>query len=552
MDALSRIIDDCQPPAQERIDFFRRLLDANGLDECLAVVGELIKGVGAIDGYLFNFLDEERLALVCEHIVLPPEFESVRSTYWKLRFPLEDDDETVRCFSQCVVISADPGDVAQLHGATRARLERWRMRSLVFVPLFCGGECVGTLMIFSQREVIEAPQIECVRKILEMAESAIGRARRFSTLAEGKAKFLRSAEEREQLIDFFSEAGSLAVDDTFYQRLMERLLRYFGFDFVILFLLENDRLGPRAGETLNPDLRAPVEDFMRACPLYELNLTSAAMPFAVLKRMTLHFPDVQAVMNLPMSDLDRDWLDYLSARGYPLRTLMHVPLIAGTRAVGSMGCYSVLKLMNLDREQLALIDLLARFFASAIEGRHLCQQVERLGEKLLDQTMHDPLTGLYNFGHLQEELERRILERQREQVERHSPLSVIIMDIDHFKAFNDSFGHLAGNRALVEISNRVATLVRRMDIVCRYGGEEFFVILPNCGVDGAHGLAERIRQAVETQPVHFDGGKASVTISLGVAEYDGTESAGGLIGRADVALYAAKAGGRNRTEVAHV
>lgn len=549
MSARAEILSYDRQGQPERLDLLRRLLGVCELPERLAIIGQWIKAIPPIDGYLFSFLDESGAALTCEQLSLPPGFEMVEPTYWKLRFPLADGDEAVQCFTSSAVMRVDADHLADVHGGTRARLERWRLRSMVFIPVRCGAETIGTLLVFSQREALSDRVVAAVEQLLALVADAIAGARRFSQLSGGRAKFLRNAEEREQLIDFFSEAGGLAIDDHFYERLMERFLRYFGFDFVILFLVDGGIIAPERGHTLIEELRAPVEDFTRTCPPYEMNLSTSALPFAVLKRMTLHFPDVQTVMGLPMYEVDRNWLIHLAASGYPLRTLLHVPLDVGTHAIGSLGCYSVFNVMALDAERLRLIELVVRLFARAIKSRTLYQEVETLGQKLLQQAMHDPLTGLYNFGHLQEELERRIEERRRSAPGQGLPLSVIIMDIDHFKRFNDTYGHLAGNAALVQVSDCVVKLVRRMDIVCRYGGEEFFVILPNCALAGAAHLAERIRAAIAAQPVCFDGTRAAVTLSLGVAEYDGGESAASLIGRADRALYRAKSGGRNRVGV---
>lgn len=119
-------------------------------------------------------------------------------------------------------------------------------------------------------------------------------------------------------------------------------------------------------------------------------------------------------------------------------------------------------------------------------------------------------------------------------------MSIAMMDLDHFKSFNDAFGHQAGDRLLVNAARRWTAELRPMDTIARYGGEEFLVLLPGCDIVTATIAADRLRAAVP------DG----QTCSAGVARWDGSEPASPLIARADAALYAAKAAGRDITVVA--
>jgi diguanylate cyclase (GGDEF)-like protein len=133
---------------------------------------------------------------------------------------------------------------------------------------------------------------------------------------------------------------------------------------------------------------------------------------------------------------------------------------------------------------------------------------------------------------------------------------VCLLDLDHFKALNDNHGHLTGDRILASFARRVRGELRSMDTVNRagvqsalgrVGGEEFLVILPHTTLKGALRVAERMRQAVNERPLD---GQHAVTVSIGIAEYRGSETVGGLLGRADKALYGAKRGGRNRVHCA--
>lgn len=162
-------------------------------------------------------------------------------------------------------------------------------------------------------------------------------------------------------------------------------------------------------------------------------------------------------------------------------------------------------------------------------------------ERLLDR---DYLTGLYNRRFFME----RFVEELAWSVRYHEPLSVFMIDIDHFKKVNDTYGHACGDEILKQTAKTLTSSLRTEDIVARYGGEEFIVLLSNTNADGAMTAAENLRSAVQQVDFCCSDIHLRLTISIGVATYDyGSElSIDAIIGRADNALYAAKKDGRNR------
>jgi len=164
-------------------------------------------------------------------------------------------------------------------------------------------------------------------------------------------------------------------------------------------------------------------------------------------------------------------------------------------------------------------------------------------EKLQEISVTDSLTGLYNRKHMMETLAHELARAQRYN----HPFSVLMIDIDHFKKYNDTFGHLAGDRALAKIASIFKESVRRVDYVARYGGEEFFLMLPETKLREAMLAAERIRARVAEDTFGDSEEKVGLTISVGVAEYpeDGDTSES-IIASADTVLYQAKQVGRNR------
>jgi len=170
---------------------------------------------------------------------------------------------------------------------------------------------------------------------------------------------------------------------------------------------------------------------------------------------------------------------------------------------------------------------------------------------LYRQALHaahkDPLTGVLNRSTLDETLQREIkLSLRYEQ-----PLSVIIVDIDHFKQINDTYGHAQGDCVIKAVTDRTATCIRGTDILFRFGGEEFVVVLNSTDLDGAYFLADRIRHVIDQAPCFCNGQAIPVTISAGVACLHLEEKQKDFFNRADHALYQAKEKGRNRICVAN-
>jgi len=153
----------------------------------------------------------------------------------------------------------------------------------------------------------------------------------------------------------------------------------------------------------------------------------------------------------------------------------------------------------------------------------------------------DPLTQLANRRALDDELARRIAESRRHG----SAVSIVMIDVDHFKKFNDAHGHLAGDEVLRGVAQVLRGGVRQSDFVARYGGEEFTLVLPHTPIDGAQPLVEKIREQIAAARFLFNGRELCVTASLGLAQLLPGEEAERLIERADAALYASKSAGRN-------
>jgi diguanylate cyclase (GGDEF)-like protein/PAS domain S-box-containing protein len=174
-------------------------------------------------------------------------------------------------------------------------------------------------------------------------------------------------------------------------------------------------------------------------------------------------------------------------------------------------------------------------------------EIERLQAELLEQATRDPLTGLHNRRYLDEELHGELARAGRDG----TPVSLLMLDVDHFKEVNDRLGHAAGDDVMRAIAQRLTAMTRTGDITCRLGGDEFVIVMPNTSTEDAANRAEQIRQAL-ARPIEegTDGGSVQHTVSIGIATYPThADSMDRLMAAADRGLYEAKNSGRNRVSV---
>ena len=177
-----------------------------------------------------------------------------------------------------------------------------------------------------------------------------------------------------------------------------------------------------------------------------------------------------------------------------------------------------------------------------LKNKHRLELLRRSKAALTQKAITDGLTGLFNRSYFDADLDQKIALAHRSG----RPLTLLLADLDHFKAVNDTHGHLAGDQALQGFANLLKNSARKSDVVCRYGGEEFAVILPECDSEQAFQAAERLRERVFR---HDFGFPLTVSIGLASTSVNTRYSPRQLLEHADLALYSAKDKGRNRTEI---
>jgi len=176
-----------------------------------------------------------------------------------------------------------------------------------------------------------------------------------------------------------------------------------------------------------------------------------------------------------------------------------------------------------------------------LRERQLTHERTLILEQLKELAITDDLTKLFNSRHFYNQIEQEVSRYNRYK----RPFSILLIDVDHFKHFNDTYGHLEGDRILRRVARLITSCMRTMDTAYRYGGEEFTVLLPETTCDAALTVAERIKESVCSESLDYIN-DARVTVSIGATEYSDMDTVSDLVKRADRAMYIAKQKGRNR------
>ncbi len=217
--------------------------------------------------------------------------------------------------------------------------------------------------------------------------------------------------------------------------------------------------------------------------------------------------------------------------GFQTKSVVCVPLMVRGKVLGAIELINNNTEDSFSKDDLLLLETLADYTAIAIENSKLFDKVQEL-------TITDDLTGLFNSRYLQQFLENEVERARRYNYK----LSMIFMDLDHFKDVNDKHGHLCGSRLLAEVAEVLKRMVRSSDIICRYGGDEFVILLPAAPKDKAYLVAEKIRWAIKAEKfLQEEGINTSLTVSIGLTTFpDDAKDKVELLQLADKAMYSVK------------
>jgi diguanylate cyclase (GGDEF)-like protein len=231
-----------------------------------------------------------------------------------------------------------------------------------------------------------------------------------------------------------------------------------------------------------------------------------------------------------------------------IRSILIIPMVYHEKVLGTLFLRTSRARRPFTKAEMLFCQVAARIGANALLGLSRYQLVVREKLELEQEAGRDPLTRVHNHGSLY----RRLAEELDAARRYNRPLSYLMLDIDNFKEVNDTFGHRHGDEFLKRVAEKILTTIRKVDVVARYGGDEFGVILPETNAEGAYIQAERVRKAICRIQFQISGRKNRAAVSIGVASFpdDAIQTAEDLIRKADEALYRAKSHGKDQTVVA--
>jgi diguanylate cyclase (GGDEF)-like protein len=544
--------------------FMQQVYQSSTLAQVLDLLGAQVFSLAHVDGCAISLVNYSGEALVNAYLKLPEEFADIENTLMGFEYRLSQADITSMAFKDGKSRLVGESDLAQYANTTRMRFERFKMRSLIVSPLMIrmddgSMQAIGTVTAFSQHQLLDMQAAERIHELGNRCSAHISMHWRYQQAFDRSKTVEAMNAQIQQFIAYITQMNSLNTVEEVYESISQEFINRFKFDLVNILLKESDELAMVHTSFSAPfrHLEQQWEPF-RQRTRYSLNVRDgqSAMIFSNNQRFVVE--DTVKILHLPMSDKDRQAISLLET----LRTFMIVPIRLNGAPIGVMWLATLGEPIHLPETELTLIDLLSSFVSTAIRNAKAHGLVEKQNTEiaalnrdlhskmqLLDQVARrDRLTGLNNFGNFEEELKRRTSQAARTGGDH--PLSLILLDIDHFKRFNDTWGHPAGNEVLKTVAACLLKCVRDMDFVARYGGEEFAVLLPQCDLADAQPIAERIRHMIANEAFVVDGRQHAITISAGYAQFLPGESANDFIRRVDAALYLAKHNGRNRVELA--
>jgi len=405
-------------------------------------------------------------------------------------------------------------DVLQSPYISRRIARQFPARSILALPLIVGETKLGAILLsFNEEHVFDPDEIAT-------GEQAAGLVA--LTLAKFQAvqHAYRLAEESETLRKAGAAVAATLNSNEAVDRVLEQLAIVVSYDSASVQLLKDGRLEIVGGRGWSD----PAAVIGIRFPVPGDNPNSIV---------------IQTRKSYILEEADKAYPQFNNPPHSHIRSWLGVPLIVRQQVIGLLAIDSS-QPGRFTADQARMVSAFADHVAVALENARLFGEVQ-------DLALTDPLTGLFNrrglfeLGHIEFARTRRF----------NRPFSAIMVDIDHFKRINDTFGHtIGGDPVLQALAHKCQSGVREIDLIGRYGGEEIIILLPETDLETATGIAERLRKAVETMQVQTKAGRLSITVSMGVAAYDGnTPNLEVLVTRADQAMYIAKHNGRNRVAI---
>lgn len=542
---------------EQTYDILTDITAVNSLDGLLDLFGSQIEALGLAQGYLINLLDADGAFLASRKVHYAAEFQSLEQVYVGHKNAVNDQYVNARAFQARSIVRVSLQNASEVEGNI---LRYWKADEIVAIPMVRPSDDsaapLGVIVLLKTGEPIAQQQIASLQELLALFHHCLANWMRYAHLEEMHGQAKAAVADNERLLQFLDELSGLTSVAKIYDLFAKQVFRQMQFDIAGFTLLENGLLSDSYVAVSDSAFQSIGDEwlqFMCDTPFPDSPVSSGAV-YVFFRDEAMVFPDVQEIMHLQMARHDLKILSILKTA----RTLFIAPIRHQKKPIGVFAFYSLTKPVTLSETDMKLLERLSSFLGTAITNSQiyatsqkqnaeigiLNQRLQEKVTKLAEQASTDELTGLFNFRTFEAELAKSLLESKHASDKKE--LSLLLIDIDYFKNFNDTYGHAAGNDVLAGVALEITKLIRQTDKACRYGGEEFVVILPKCDLSGAMLLAERIRSTLEKRQFTTSAGVRSVTVSIGcaVSRHDDTHET--LFARVDDALYQAKNSGRNR------
>jgi diguanylate cyclase (GGDEF)-like protein len=433
-----------------------------------------------------------------------PRFHAADPTQFKWAFEKLLDNETLQITSL--------GDLPPEAAFERSFLIDAGISSLILMPLFINESlvgCIGLDNVF-ENDFWEKGYINLLRVISETIGSALLREQ--VQLTEAHAR--RQAETLHQALAALTSELDM---DQVLQLLLVYLEKVIPHDSASVLMFEDSVVK------------------IVACRGFDPNLNPVGNCYSAENQL------VQEMLETKKPIVINDTLEDPRFKGWAgtkaVRSWLGVPMLSRGEMIGFLTLDSI-QVDAFSSEEARTAQTFASEAAIAVANARYFDQIQQLART-------DPLTGLFNRRHFFEIARKEFSRATRYDV----PLTMIMLDIDFFKSFNDAFGHDAGDQALVEVANCIQKIIRETDVPARYGGEEFAVLLPQTDLEGGLEAARKMREAIEKHLIKLPLGVENITVSLGVAAHHPSQKkVEDLLKETDQALYRAKAYGRNQVQ----
>ncbi len=510
-------------------------------------------------GIIITLLDKDGTHLVCEYTKVPEKQKALDNTLQNYRFPLDNQHPMCEVYKSAEPLTLVMERLSEYPESIQQRLELWGCDTMLFLPIVDGEQkSFGVILLMREECGFSDDEVSKLQRYIHLNACQIYHRHRYLRLESKETELNMLLSEQEAYLAFTTKLMDLSSVSEIYQATGREFLRRYPFDFVGIFLKQDNRL-VSGHIDLNVESLAgrehEIRDFFGSIDV-PIQSEQGAIAICCEQNSVMHVPDGELLRDYPMVPNDKKSYEVLGR----LRTVLHIPLRYKKEPVGVLTLLCSHRVVELSFIEKQIFEHVGEFVGNSLKNaglykqvRQQKEQIEELNGKLQqrvetlgDMAIRDKLTGLYNFGYFEEQLDRRVEECRRHTVQ---SLALVLLDVDHFKQFNDSYGHQAGNQVLKAVGECLADQTRRVDIVCRYGGEEFAAILPMCSLGKALECAERIRKAINALNFDFEGQKVQVTVSLGIAALGAKGDSAEFIEAADSALYRAKEAGRNQSVI---